>query len=323
MPLAWPKRATFACSSGVRQFPGPSAIIEVFQALTHVDRPVRPTEPVHLWCGQGRSGVTQMTAQAQSNIGAFPTDTQPPSITEYDSARVSILESGLESKVPAQKERFAIDLPAAGTLVADGRGEIPVRAGRTVVLAMLASCCLSPTLIPAVVDRLVKPELKLNAQGAHGWSKDGSSFVCGAHDWFNRPLALIRSSYVVWCDGAVNCPAPVLTGSGVFEKQFAATRGRRRPGFLPTVNPGAMGLRCRGRARTRIELAEGICGERQPYLVLCLPITTKRAEGLVARWSALAAGMARRAVIGGRALGTLTTLVIVGCVQPRPRSAAG
>jgi len=141
--------------------------------------------------------VTQMTAQAQSNIGAFPTDTQPPSITEYDSARVSILESGLESKVPAQKERFAIDLPAAGALVADGRGEIPVRAGRTVVLAMLASCCLSPTLIPAVVDRLVKPELKLNAQGAHGWSKDGRSFVCGAHDWFNRPLALIRSSYVV------------------------------------------------------------------------------------------------------------------------------
>ena len=84
---------------------------------------------------------------------------------------------------------------------------------------------------------------------------------------------------MLWCDGAVNCPAPVLTGSGVFEKQFAATRGRRRPGFLPTVNPGAMGLRCRGRARTRIELAEGICGERQPYLVLCLPITTERAEG--------------------------------------------
>ena len=73
--------------------------------------------------------VTQMTAQAQSNIGAFPTDTQPPSITEYDSARVSILESGLESKVPAQKELFAIDLHAAGAGPdADGRGEIPVRA---------------------------------------------------------------------------------------------------------------------------------------------------------------------------------------------------
>ena len=73
--------------------------------------------------------VTQITSQAQSNIGAFPPGTQPPSITEYDSARVSILESGLESKVPAQKELFAIDLHAAGAGPdADGRGEIPVRA---------------------------------------------------------------------------------------------------------------------------------------------------------------------------------------------------
>jgi hypothetical protein len=127
----------------------------------------------------------------------------------------------------------------------------------------------------------------------------------------------------VWCDGAVNRQASVLTGSAAFKKRLAATRSERRPGFLPSVNPGPMGLRCQGRARTRIERAEGICGERQPYLVLCLRITTERAEGLVARWSALAAGMARRAVIGGRALGMLTTLVIAGCVQPRALSAAG
>ena len=56
--------------------------------------------------------VTQMTAQAQSNIGAFPTGTQPPSTTEYDSARVSILESGLESKVPAQRNSpLSISMP--------------------------------------------------------------------------------------------------------------------------------------------------------------------------------------------------------------------
>src|SRR6516164_9023700 len=103
--------------------------------------------------------VTQITSQAQSNIGAFPPGTQPPSITEYDSARVSILESGLESKVPAQKELFAIDLHAAGAgLAADGRGEMPVRARQAVVLAMLASYSLSHTLIPVVVHGLVKPE---------------------------------------------------------------------------------------------------------------------------------------------------------------------
>jgi hypothetical protein len=268
--------------------------------------------------------VTQMTAQAQSNISAFPTDTLPPSITEYDSARVSILESGLESKVPAQKELFAIDLRAAGAgPVADGRCEIPVRARRTVVLAMLASYCLSPTLIPTLVDRLAEPEVKLNTQGAHGWSADGRSFVCRVHYWFNRSLALIRSSYVVWCDGAVNRQAPVLTGSAVSRSGLLLRAASVELDFsLPSI-PARWGFDARARARTRIERAEGICGERPPYLVLCLPITTERAEGLVARWSALAAGMARRAVIGGRALGMLTTLVIAGCVQPRALSAAG
>jgi multidrug efflux pump subunit AcrB len=82
-------------------------------------------------------------------------------------------------------------------LLLNGRGEIPVRAGRAVVLAMLASYCPSHTLIPTVVHRLVKPEVKLNAQGVHGWSADGRSFVCGVHHWFNRRLALIGSSYGV------------------------------------------------------------------------------------------------------------------------------
>lgn len=282
--------------------------------------------PYTFGAAKGDLAVTQRTGQAQSNIGAFPPGTQPPSIREYDSPRVSILESGLESKVPAQMELFAIGRHAGGAgPVADGRGEIPVHARRAVALAMLASYCLSHTLIPTVVHRLVKPEVKLNAQGIYGWSADGRSFVCGVPHWFNRPLALIRSSSVVWCDRAIDRRTPVLAGLAVFEKRLAATRGERRPRFLPTVNPGPMGLPCQSRERTRIELAEGICGERQPYLVLCLPITTERAKGLAARWSTLAAGqvMARGAVIGGRALGTLTTLVIAGCVQRAALSAGG
>jgi hypothetical protein len=149
--------------------------------------------------------VRRTTAPAQSNIGAFPPGPQPPRMTEYDSPRVSILESGLESKVPPQKEHFAIDLHAAGAgAVADGRGEMPVRARRTAVLAMLASYCLSHTPIPTVAHRLVKPEVKLNGPGVHGLSADGRSFVCGVHHSFNRPLTLIRSSYVVWSHRAID-----------------------------------------------------------------------------------------------------------------------
>jgi hypothetical protein len=76
-------------------------------------------------------GMAKGRSSGDADDRAFPPGTQPPSITEYDSPLVSILESGLESKVPAQKELLAIDLHAAG------RGEIPVPASRTVVLAML------------------------------------------------------------------------------------------------------------------------------------------------------------------------------------------
>jgi hypothetical protein len=179
--------------------------------------------------------MTRTTAQAQSKTGAFFTPgTQPPSTTKYDSPRLSILESGLESKVPAQKELFAIDLhPAGAGLAADGRGEMPVRARQAVVLAMLASYSLSHTLIPVVVHGLVKPEVTLNAQRAHGWSADGRSFVCVVHHWFNRPLALIRSSYVVWLDRAIDRRAPGLRGFAVFDKWLAARRGELRCGILP------------------------------------------------------------------------------------------
>ena len=151
--------------------------------------------------------VTQITSQAQSNIGAFPPGTQPPSITEYDSARVSILESGLESKVPAQKELFAIDLHAAGAGPdADGRGEIPVRASPD------GGVGDAGFLLPLARAESYRGRSSREAGGeiertrAHGWGADGCSFACGVHHWLNRPLALIRSSYVVSCDRAARPP---------------------------------------------------------------------------------------------------------------------
>lgn len=141
----------------------------------------------------------------------------------------------------------ALDLhPAGRGLIADGRGEIPVRARQAVVLAMLASYSLSPTLIPAVVDRLVKPEVKLNTQGVRGWSAGGRTYLCGVHHCFTGPLALIRSSYGAWLDGAIDRPGPVLTGFAAFDKRLAATRDERRPRFLPHRQFRPDGLPCQG-----------------------------------------------------------------------------
>src|SRR5579871_1215737 len=50
--------------------------------------------------------IAQITAQAQSNLRAFPPGTQPPNIIKYDASAVPILQLGLESKVLAEQELF-------------------------------------------------------------------------------------------------------------------------------------------------------------------------------------------------------------------------
>ena len=60
---------------------------------------LQPTAKVDL-------AVAQITAQAQSNIRAFPPGTFPPNIVKYDASAVPILQLGLSSKVLAEQELF-------------------------------------------------------------------------------------------------------------------------------------------------------------------------------------------------------------------------
>jgi hypothetical protein len=317
--------------------------------------------------------VTQTTAQAQSNLRAFPPGAQPPSIPEYapsiptsmgrrraeaddqcDYARRLVLAVGIlvndaavtfESKHrninlrkplvravldgasdrPTSFRFHGLDLhPAGAGLVADGRGEIPVGARQAVALAMLASWSLWHRLIPTMAQGLLKPEVKLNAHGVDGGSADGRSLLCDVHHWFNRPLALalIRSSDVVWFDRAIDRPAPVLPGFAVFDKRLPATGGLRQMNCSPPSIPARSASMPGPRADP--DRADGTDLWRAPT-VSCIMFANndQRPEGLGARWSALAAGMACRAVIGGRALATPMTLVIARRVQPAAPSAAG
>jgi len=50
--------------------------------------------------------IAQITAQAQSQLRAFPPGTQPPNVIKYDASAVPILQLGLESKTLAEQQLF-------------------------------------------------------------------------------------------------------------------------------------------------------------------------------------------------------------------------
>jgi hypothetical protein len=64
-------------------------------------------------------------------------------------------------------------------LMLTGAAKYRFAPARTVVLAMLAFYCLSHALSPTVVDRLVKPEVKLNAPGHMAGVRTGAASPAG------------------------------------------------------------------------------------------------------------------------------------------------
>src|SRR5215469_13308697 len=71
-----------------------------------------------------------------------------------------------------------------------------------VVFAMLASYLLSRTIIPTMVHYMLKPEVKLYAQGKHGETAGGTGFIWKTHYRFNRRFEQMRDGYhglLDWC----------------------------------------------------------------------------------------------------------------------------
>ncbi len=64
-----------------------------------------------------------------------------------------------------------------------------------VVFAMLASYLLSRTLIPTMVHYMLRPEVKLYAQGEHGETAGGKGIIWKVHYLFNRRFEQMRASY--------------------------------------------------------------------------------------------------------------------------------
>lgn len=125
-----------------------------------------------------------------------------------------------------------------------------------VVFAMQASYLLSRTLIPNMVHFMLKPEVKLYAQGKHGETAGGTGVIWKVHYLFNHVFEMIRERYAALLAWALDHRAPVLAGSALFICGSLCLIPFVGQDFFPTVDSGQMRLHARAPAGTRIEQVE-------------------------------------------------------------------
>ena len=125
-----------------------------------------------------------------------------------------------------------------------------------VVFAMLASYLLSRTLIPTMVHYMLRPEVKLYAQGKHGETAGGTGAIWKLHYLFNRRFEAMRESYHGLLDWCLNHRLPVLSGFAVFIAASLCLAGFIGRDFFPTVDSGQMRLHARMPSGTRLEETE-------------------------------------------------------------------
>src|ERR1035438_6971244 len=125
-----------------------------------------------------------------------------------------------------------------------------------VVFAMMASYFLSRTLIPNMVHFLLRPELKLYAQGEHGETAGGTGPIWKTHYAFSRRFGQMRASYTTLLHWSLDHRIPVLAGFVVFVAGSPALAPLVGRDFFPTVDSGQMRLHARAPSGTRLEETE-------------------------------------------------------------------
>ena len=127
-----------------------------------------------------------------------------------------------------------------------------------VVFAMMASYFLSRTLIPTMVHHMLKPEVALYAQGAHGETAGGTGFAWRVHYLFNRRFEMFRAAYVSLLHWTLDHRGPVLAGFAIFSIGSLALAPLVGSDFFPAVDSGQMRLHARPATGTRVEQSEVI-----------------------------------------------------------------
>jgi multidrug efflux pump subunit AcrB len=125
-----------------------------------------------------------------------------------------------------------------------------------VVFAMMASYFLSRTLIPTMVHHMLKPEVKLYAQGEEGETAGGSGPIWRAHYLFNHQFERLRDAYGSLLNWTLDHRALTLTVFSIFVVCSMGLAPMVGQDFFPTVDSGQMRLHARTATGTRLEQAE-------------------------------------------------------------------
>jgi multidrug efflux pump subunit AcrB len=140
-----------------------------------------------------------------------------------------------------------------------------------VVFAMLASYLLSRTLIPTMVHHMLKPEVKLYAQGEHGETAGGTGLIWRVHYLFNRRFEMLRTSYVSLLHWTLDHRGPVLVGFAIFSIGSLALAPLVGSDFFPAVDSGQMRLHARPATGTRVEQSELIFADIEREIRQVIP----------------------------------------------------
>jgi multidrug efflux pump subunit AcrB len=140
-----------------------------------------------------------------------------------------------------------------------------------VVFAMMASYFLSRTLIPTMVHYMLRPEVKLYAQGKHGETSGGTGIIWNMHYLFNRRFELMRASYTSLLHWCLDHRAPVLVAFALFVVASLGLAGFIGRDFFPYVDSGQMRLHARAPSGTRIEKTETIFADIEQEIRNVIP----------------------------------------------------
>ncbi len=171
----------------------------------------------------------------------------------------AVLDGAQQIAAPAFVSTLAICIVFVPVLLLTGAAKyLFTPLAMAVVFAMLASYLLSRTLIPNMVHYMLRPEVKLYAQGQHGETAGGTGPIWKAHYIFNRRFELMRSNYTSLLHWSLDHRGPVLAGFALFVAASLSLTWFIGRDFFPRVDSGQMRLHARAPSGTRLEQTEMI-----------------------------------------------------------------
>src|SRR5215831_11220156 len=169
----------------------------------------------------------------------------------------AVLDGAQQIAIPTFVSTLAICIVFVPVLLLTGTARhLFTPMAMAVVFAMAASYMLSRTLIPTMVNYLLKSEVELYQHGAHGEAAGAKGVFWRMHYAFHHLFERLRFRYVGLLDWSLRHRALVLTS---FMALTVASLGLMRligKDFFPTVDSGHMRLHARVPAGMRIEQSE-------------------------------------------------------------------